>query len=46
MVRGTNLLTMCGMAEGEGKKKRQLDNDEVLPSRSIRLQPLTGSAAN
>ena len=38
MVRGTKVPTMCGMARGDGKKKRQPGNDESLPSGSIRVR--------
>jgi hypothetical protein len=34
---------MRGMAKGEGKKKRQLGNDEVLPSGSIRVRVYAGT---
>jgi hypothetical protein len=30
MVRGTRLLTLCGMAKGDGKKKRQPGNDDAF----------------
>jgi hypothetical protein len=33
---------MCGMAKGDGKKKRQPDNDESLPSGSIRVRVYAG----
>jgi hypothetical protein len=42
MVRGAKLLTMCGMAKGDGKKKRQPGNDETLPSGSIRVRVYAG----
>ena len=42
MVRGTKLLTMCGMAKRDGKKKRQPGNDETLPSGSIRVRVYAG----
>jgi hypothetical protein len=33
---------MCGMAKGDGKKKRQPGNDESLPSGSIRVRVYAG----
>jgi len=38
MVRGTKVPSLCGMAKGDGKKKRQPGNDESLPSGSIRVR--------
>jgi hypothetical protein len=42
MVRGTKVLSMCGMAKGDGKKKRQPANDETLPSASFRVRVYAG----
>jgi hypothetical protein len=42
MVRGAKVLNMCGMAKGDGKKKRQPGNDESLPSGSIRVRVYAG----
>jgi hypothetical protein len=42
MVRGTKLLTVCGMARGDSKKKRQPGSDESLPSGSVRVRVYAG----
>ncbi|MDX6237239.1 MAG: hypothetical protein QOG10_2054 [Kribbellaceae bacterium] len=42
MVRGAKVLNMCGMAKGDGKKKRQPGNNESLPSGSIRVRVYAG----